>query len=701
MVKPQSKQPSEKSTSNLMQVNDATELVASKASERLHLKAALPSKIIDISSLNAVPFLTQDAEHSGAWLDASAWLFKMVKTFEPFDTTPLPELYTKGFDLEQVWEQIRLLNEPLVPYLSKMASDFPKSDNDSIEETDDDTLNNLNGDDEQEFEDDSELDESELESDQESSNYLDLEAEEDNQGSQDSEDNEELNSASDNEEFEVDFPDQESDQETAGPIKRKRSVVDDDFFSLEEMEKFADMGERHDIKAARKANMKDDDSDDDESEKDDMFSFDSDILNSNLDDEDEDNANDIRYEDFFEGIDKDADTKPSKKQRARPSWQDRDDMDRDEDIEPTDMDTSVNEDQEVDDTSLYTSHKQTLFEDDAEPIQGETLSTFEKQQARLQKAIQQLESEAMQEKPWAMKGEVSSRARPKNSLLEEDLEIEHTAKPVPVITEESTLTLETLITQRIKDQVWDDVTRKAPPKDTVYDPNRKFELIDEKSTKSLAQVYEDEYLRQSNKDQPTEKDIALNQKHEEVKTLFQTLCQDLDILSNWHYTPKAATLEVEVLPPVSVPAIQMEEVTPAAVSDAMLAAPKEVYQGNVAKSQMEMDAADKRKARLKAKREVQREHKMRETAKKEREAATGVLASQLTKEKAMKQLMGQSNVTIVGDKTSKRQMGRVSTEAKGGKTKLGKRDMQATVVQVGGKVGQTKTRIDKPSDLRL
>ena len=158
---------------------------------------------------------------------------------------------------------------------------------------------------------------------------------------------------------------------------------------------------------------------------------------------------------------------------------------------------------------------------------------------------------------------------------------------------------------------------------------------------------------------------------------------------------------MEVLPPVSVPAIQMEEVTPAAVSDAMLAAPKEVYQGNVAKSQMEMDAADKRKARLKAKREVQREHKMRETAKKEREAATGVLASQLTKEKAMKQLMGQSNVTIVGDKTSKRQMGRVSTEAKGGKTKLGKRDMQATVVQVGGKVGQTKTRIDKPSDLRL
>jgi len=46
-------------------------------------------------------------------------------------------------------------------------------------------------------------------------------------------------------------------------------------------------------------------------------------------------------------------------------------------------------------------------------------------------------------------GEANSRARPLNSLLEEDLEFEHSQRVVPVITEEKVKTLEEMIKARI------------------------------------------------------------------------------------------------------------------------------------------------------------------------------------------------------------------------------------------------------------
>lgn len=50
-----------------------------------------------------------------------------------------------------------------------------------------------------------------------------------------------------------------------------------------------------------------------------------------------------------------------------------------------------------------------------------------------------------------MLGEATAKARPENSLLEEDLDFEHVAKSVPQVTEESVATLEELIKKRILD----------------------------------------------------------------------------------------------------------------------------------------------------------------------------------------------------------------------------------------------------------
>lgn len=51
--------------------------------------------------------------------------------------------------------------------------------------------------------------------------------------------------------------------------------------------------------------------------------------------------------------------------------------------------------------------------------------------------------------------------RPVNSLLEEYVEFDHGSKPVPVITQASTRSLEDIIKRRIKDEAFDDVVRKV------------------------------------------------------------------------------------------------------------------------------------------------------------------------------------------------------------------------------------------------
>lgn len=135
--------------------------------------------------------------------------------------------------------------------------------------------------------------------------------------------------------------------------------------------------------------------------------------------------------------------------------------------------------------------------------------------------ISDVERLIIEEKPWQLKGEVGAHARPVNSLLFEGVGFEQRIK-APVISQETTETLESIIKQRIKDNSYDDPVRKVKP--TTSNSNREIEVSSEKSKIGLAQLYEQELVAKVTKGQTKEgpgKDV-------EKKLL--ALCKKLDAL---------------------------------------------------------------------------------------------------------------------------------------------------------------------------
>ncbi|KAI7870462.1 U3 small nucleolar ribonucleoprotein complex, subunit Mpp10 [Spinellus fusiger] len=273
--------------------------------------------------------------------------------------------------------------------------------------------------------------------------------------------------------------------------------------------------------------------------------------------------------------------------------------------------------------------------------------------------IDQFEQENVGDRHWTLKGESSAKARPLNSLLEEDLEFDHSVKPVPVITQESTNELEDLIKKRILDNKFDDVERKADPTARPFLPSKRVELIDERSKKSLAELYEDDYMKKKNNDTTNEKDMALEKEHEEISAMFQTLCSKLDALSNFHFTPKAPKPEITVVS--NAAAISMEEVIPVNVSDATLLAPEEVYDKkcSVIKSSTEMEQDERRRARALKKKLNKKEKEMKEKEMKLLHKTNPSIGSRQAKTKAVKELLGQKNITVINKDGKK-----ISTKAK-------------------------------------
>eukprot|EP00977_Amphora_coffeiformis_P002177 scaffold425_cov175-Amphora_coffeaeformis.AAC.36 len=198
---------------------------------------------------------------------------------------------------------------------------------------------------------------------------------------------------------------------------------------------------------------------------------------------------------------------------------------------------------------------------------------------KLQKQTEQLEKEILAEKPWQMRGETTGTARPVDSLLDSTPEFEVATKQAPIITVEKTMDLEEVIKQRILNEDWDDVIPRELP-DVGWNKKRGElpEVSQEKSKLGLGELYEREYTKKAlgYDADAAEKETEEEKAKNEIKSLFASLCSKLDALSNYHFAPRPIADEAEIRP-LTKPAIAMEEVLPLHVSEARGVAPEEVY----------------------------------------------------------------------------------------------------------------------------
>jgi len=240
-------------------------------------------------------------------------------------------------------------------------------------------------------------------------------------------------------------------------------------------------------------------------------------------------------------------------------------------------------------------------------------STLEVRQDRLKARIATLEEQNLSEKPWQQRGETSASGRHENALLEEYVDFEQTRR-APETTAEVTAQIERLILRRVKDQVWDDVERKVKPVRDPYEFKKKLLLDQEKSKLSLAEVYEQEYLKQKTEaEQKPEVDLGLAhdevedipKEHTAIKTLMADLFAKLDTLTHFHYMPKQTSAEVKIIS--KLPSIAIEEVTPVGASNATLLAPEEIKdkrRSNLLAPEERTDTDKKRQRRSKKRRQA-------------------------------------------------------------------------------------------------
>ncbi|GAM82909.1 hypothetical protein ANO11243_008950 [Dothideomycetidae sp. 11243] len=225
-------------------------------------------------------------------------------------------------------------------------------------------------------------------------------------------------------------------------------------------------------------------------------------------------------------------------------------------------------------------------EDEDTSLANRNLSTHERRQLAINKEISALEATLVSKKPWALSGEASSSSRPLNSLLEEDLAFERTGKPVPVITAEVSADIESLIKARILALDFQDLHRRRPD-DLATPGNRardRFDLADTKSKKSLAELYEEDHVKQTTGSDGTEQlTDAQRREQTEIVNLWSELRASLDSLSNFSLRPKAPTVSLEIRS--DLPAARMEDARPAAAApeaEVSRLAPTEVYRAGAA-----------------------------------------------------------------------------------------------------------------------
>ena len=294
------------------------------------------------------------------------------------------------------------------------------------------------------------------------------------------------------------------------------------------------------------------------------------------------------------------------------------------DNEEDEEDEEDEKEKEEDEEDKHSGDDESENEENEEGEEGETKKTsHEAEQEVIQKRIAKLEDANVGDKPWTLAGEVSVADRPVDSLLDTYVEFQSGTHEPPVVSPAMTAELTQLIQKRVADGTWDDIEPRTLAADAGAAPRAERLSPEEEARRAkmgLGEVYEEEYRKQLDKMAAKNgtllrDDQALTPQQAALERELAAICRELDVLANFHYTPEpvdraargAADDEVKVLP--NAPSIAMEEIVPMAVSSATLLAPEEVYNAKATalkKTPEEMSREERRAAHNAHKREIRR-----------------------------------------------------------------------------------------------
>ncbi|KAL7786256.1 Mpp10 domain-containing protein [Trichoderma ceciliae] len=586
---------------------------------------------------------------------------------EEIDVLKLRKVYVDGFETEQVWQQARRIIGSVLSFSGGLLDELEgegevvagkQDDGDEVEDEEDE---------EEEEEEEDEEDEDELSDEEGDEPDVDLSEDqlEDDLEDVDEEDVEELENGLEDEPIEDDEGEEDGEEEDGEEYVEDPDGLNDGFFNLDEFNRQSQYFEEQDARgdpntdrasddedidwdadpmAQSKAGYKnssnrnigrddedplqnEDDVEDDDEEDGPTFgdmaldapegdSEDEAINDEAMDDEGMDlNANGIYYKEFFAPPPrKNKGGKPKKSVRFQPEQPADEDVDR----AMADVRRDLFDDEPEDDS-------EDALSDVSAGDPKSRRSTHERRQAKLAEEIRKLEAASVAKREWTLSGEAAAADRPLNSLLAEDLDFEHVGKPVPVITPEVTEGIEDMIKRRILAQQFDEVLRRRPDAEAVPNGTRRglVELDDSKPSKGLAEVYEEEHIKNANPDtHVSQSDEKLQREEKEVEALWKHVSSSLDTLSSWHYRPKPSAPTVSVV--ADVAAVAMEDAQPTTASaitgESSRMAPQEIYKAgaeNAARGEIvtsggqplarqEMSREDKLRRRRRAKERIRK-----------------------------------------------------------------------------------------------
>uniref|UniRef100_A0A673ULE8 M-phase phosphoprotein 10 n=1 Tax=Suricata suricatta TaxID=37032 RepID=A0A673ULE8_SURSU len=385
-------------------------------------------------------FLSIQDELASKFTSLTKVLYDFNKTLENgrIHGSPLKKLVIDNFDDEQIWQQLELQNEPILQYFQDAVSKTIKDEDISL----------LPENEEQECED--EEDNEEVEADGEEVLEQDLEEEEevaDLSGDDPTEDKKTKNSSTvdprkspvfSDEDSDLDFDisklEQQSKVQDKVPRKpREKSIVDDKFFKLSEMETFLENMEKEEEQKGDEEEdidfFEDIDSDEDEDE----------LLGSQKPKSGKSSRN-LKYKDFFDPVESDEDVGSAHDDELDPKEEEEiaEEEEEEESISETDEDDDFEESEDLKQHKETSKRVTFALPNEEESEDTDTLnvqkdsddvkSSFEKRQEKMNEKIASLEKELLEKKPWQLQGEVTAQKRPENSLLEETLHFDHAVR---------------------------------------------------------------------------------------------------------------------------------------------------------------------------------------------------------------------------------------------------------------------------------